>query len=249
MAHLAEVEDDVTANLVGVDLMNWEERVCLSCLNFSCLEVDNVECGAAAFIPVKKFKEVKIIWPICPKINLKLSFKIIYIILQYYLHNKRCEEEDDKVLSDGEAVDYGHLVRKEGSDYFGIIISISRPPPENIHIERTHPSIAHPVTPVDRVSGPRFQEPVCGLPNMKISWSQHFSHCEGINIYPSRHRVVSNSHENVFIGSSIQFIRCRVNILKWFELWNFLKNLQFLPKCPFLLLLFKFTQGALLIKY
>ena len=131
MAHLAEVEDDVTAIIIGVDLMNWEKRICLGCLNFSCLEVDNVESGAAAFIPVNK------IWPICPKINLKLSFIIVYIRLQYFFHNKRCEEEDDKVLSDGEAVDYGHLVRKEGSDYFGIIIAISRPPPENIHIDIT----------------------------------------------------------------------------------------------------------------
>ena len=71
----AEVHNDVPIILIGVYLMHREERVSLCCLNLSCVEVDNVEGGAAALVPAEKFKQVEIIDPVGPEINLNNSLE------------------------------------------------------------------------------------------------------------------------------------------------------------------------------
>ena len=75
MVHQAEVHDDVLIILIGVYLMHREERFSLSCLNLSCVEVDNVEGGTAALVPAEKLNQVEIIDPVGPEINLNNNLR------------------------------------------------------------------------------------------------------------------------------------------------------------------------------
>ena len=68
-----------------------------------------------------------------------------------HLHDEGGEEEDHKVLGDGEAVNHRDLIGKERSYQLSIIIPIPWPPSQEIHIDITKATIGHPVAPVNGV--------------------------------------------------------------------------------------------------